>query len=58
MAQYGPPQTVSQLEKTAKELRRDVIRMLYEAKSGHPGGSLSAADIVAALYFRVMRHDP
>ena len=58
MAQYGPPQTVSQLEKTAKELRRDVIRMLYEAKSGHPGGSLSAADIVAALYFRVMRRDP
>jgi transketolase len=58
MAQYGPPQTVPQLEQTAKELRRDVIRMLCEAQSGHPGGSLSAADIVAALYFRVLHHDP
>jgi len=58
MAQFGPPQTISQLEQAAKELRRDVIRMLCQAKSGHPGGSLSAADIVAALYFRIMRHDP
>ena len=32
--------------------------MLCEAGSGHPGGSLSAADIIAALYFRIMKHDP
>jgi len=32
--------------------------MLAEAKSGHPGGSLSATDIVACLYFEVMRHNP
>ena len=57
MAQFGPPQSVPQLEETAKQLRRHVIRMLTEAKSGHPGGSLSAADIVTALYFRIMKHD-
>jgi len=58
MAQYGPPQSVSQLEETAKLLRRHVVSMLHEAGSGHPGGSLSAADLVTALYFRVLRHDP
>jgi transketolase len=42
----------------AKKLRRHVITMLATAGSGHPGGSLSAADIVAALYFRILRHDP
>jgi transketolase len=47
-----------ELEKMAKQLRRDVITMIATAGSGHPGGSLSAADIVTALYFKVMRHDP
>lgn len=42
----------------AKQLRRDVITMIATAGSGHPGGSLSAADIVTALYFKVMHHDP
>jgi transketolase len=42
----------------AKKLRRHVITMIAEAGSGHPGGSLSAADIVTTLYFRVLRHDP
>ncbi len=46
------------IEGMARRLRRDVVEMLAEAGSGHPGGSLSAADIVAALYFGVMRHDP
>lgn len=45
------------LERVAKELRRDVIEMIYAANSGHPGGSLSAADIVAALFFDVMKYD-
>jgi transketolase len=39
-------------------MRRDIIEMLGEAGSGHPGGSLSAVEIVASLYGAVMRHDP
>ena len=42
----------------ARLLRRHIIEMTAEAGSGHPGGSLSSADIVAALYFKVLRHDP
>ena len=42
----------------AKKLRRHVITMIATAGSGHPGGSLSAADIITALYFKVMRHNP
>ena len=50
--------SIPELEKMAKQLRRHVIRMIATAGSGHPGGSLSAADIVTALYFKVLRHDP
>jgi transketolase len=50
--------SIPELEKMAKQLRRRVITMIATAGSGHPGGSLSAADIVTALYFKVMRHDP
>ncbi len=50
--------SVPELRKMAKQLRRHVITMIATAGSGHPGGSLSAADIVTALYFKVMRHDP
>ncbi len=46
------------LQLKARELRKHVIRMLGEAGSGHPGGSLSAADIVTALFFQEMRVDP
>ncbi len=42
----------------AKKLRRHVITMIATAGSGHPGGSLSAADIITALYFKVLRHNP
>jgi len=42
----------------AKKLRRHVITMTATAGSGHPGGSLSAADIITALYFKVLHHDP
>lgn len=48
-------QDVAALEDVARTLRRHVIVQTAAASSGHPGGSLSAADIVAALYFRVMR---
>jgi len=42
----------------AKKLRRHVITMTAAASSGHPGGSLSAADIITALYFKILHHDP
>lgn len=48
----------TELEEKAKELRRTVLTMIYKAQSGHPGGSLSAADIVAALYFHALNVDP
>ena len=47
-----------QFEKIAAKIRIDVIRAVHNAGSGHPGGSLSAADIVTALYFREMNIDP
>ncbi|MDR7402962.1 MAG: transketolase [Armatimonadota bacterium] len=46
------------LQEVARKLRRDILTMITEAGSGHPGGSLSAVEIVTALYFRVMRLDP
>jgi transketolase len=49
---------VASLTKKAKEVRARIIDMIYKAKSGHPGGALSAADIVTALYFDILRVDP
>jgi len=46
------------LAEKALYIRRDIIKMIALAGSGHPGGSLSAADIVTALYFKILRHDP
>lgn len=54
----GMPVNTQELQKTAQKLRISIIEMLTEAKSGHPGGSLSAVEIVTALYFSEMRHDP
>ena len=51
-------QQIRELEQIAAALRRDSLRMIYQRQAGHPGGSLSAADIMAALYFHVMRIDP
>lgn len=50
--------TIPELERWATVLRMHCVRMLAVAKSGHLDSSLSAADIVAALYYRVLRHDP
>ncbi len=50
--------SVAELKERARNLRRDAIQMIAAAGSGHPGGSLSAADIITALYFKVLRHDP
>lgn len=52
------PLSLPDMEKTAKKLRRHIIEMTAKAGSGHPGGSLSAAEIVTALYFNHLRHDP
>jgi transketolase len=52
------PMSIEELEKMAAVIRCDIIEMICTAEAGHPGGSLSAADIVTALYFRVMRVDP
>ena len=49
---------IKELESKAKEVRRLIMRMLCEAGSGHPGGSLSAADLITALFFSVLRHKP
>lgn len=46
------------LEEMARTIRRDIITMIYKAGDGHPGPSLSVADIVTALYFELMRIDP
>ena len=50
--------SIAELERWATVLRIDCVRMLAVAKSGHLDSSLSAADVVAALYYRVLRHDP
>ena len=49
--------TLEELKKKAVKLRRDIISMIYEAGSGHPGGSLSVLDILVLLYYKVMRID-
>lgn len=49
---------IQELQRIANDLRCLVVRMIHIAGSGHPGGALSAADIVAALYFSVLRLDP
>lgn len=49
---------VRELEAKAQLLRRHIVRMTHQVQSGHPGGSMSACDIVTALYFRVLRVDP
>ena len=58
MGEQVPDEAVRSLEATAREIRRDIIRMTYTAGSGHPGGSLSVTDILAALVFRDLRIDP
>jgi len=49
---------ISQLEKKVKGIKKLIIQMLAKAGSGHPGGSLSSAELVTCLYFEVLRHDP
>jgi len=50
--------TTDELKRISAQVRRDVIRMVNAAASGHPGGSLGVADFITALYFEIMRPDP
>ena len=50
--------SLEELQALAKEIRRNIVKMIGAAGSGHPGGSLSAVEIVVTLYYDVMRHDP
>src|SRR5437899_6902686 len=59
-ARLAEASTVStdQLKEIARRVRKHILEMTAQVNSGHPGGSLSAVEIVTALYFGVMRHDP
>lgn len=52
------PEKIDELAERATAVRKNILSMVTAAKSGHPGGSLSAADILVTLYFAVMRVDP
>jgi transketolase len=52
------PKSVAELQEIAKRVRREIIQMTGAAKSGHPGGSLSAVEILVDLYFNHMKIDP
>lgn len=57
MAHY-PESLVTELEERARELRITILEMIHRRAAGHPGGSLSAAEIIAALFFHKLRLDP
>ncbi len=48
--------SISELQKIASQIRRDIVRMVHAVQSGHPGGSLGCADFFTALYFHSMHH--
>src|SRR3989338_6633605 len=54
----GKKASIQELISTAAEIRKSIVRMIGRAKASHIGGALSAADILAALYFRVLSIDP
>lgn len=58
MATQAPDKLLTDLAAKARWIRRESLRMIHAAGSGHPGGSLSAADILAALFFHTMRYKP
>jgi transketolase len=50
--------TTQELQQTATQIRRDIVRMVHAVQSGHPGGSLGCTDFLTALYFQVMKRNP
>jgi transketolase len=53
-----PEKTIAELKQIAFQVRRDIVRMVHAVNSGHPGGSLGCTDLLVALYFRIMKHNP
>ncbi|MEB2780518.1 transketolase [Algoriphagus sp. C2-6-M1] len=51
-------QSIEQLESTASQVRRDILRMVHAVQSGHPGASLGCTEFFVALYFSQLNHDP
>ncbi|WP_305794760.1 1-deoxy-D-xylulose-5-phosphate synthase N-terminal domain-containing protein, partial [Desertivirga arenae] len=49
---------IDKLKDIATQVRRDIVRMVHQCQSGHPGGSLGCTDYLVALYFHIMKHDP
>ena len=49
---------MAELSAIATQIRRDIVRMVHGASSGHPGGSLGCTEFFTALYFKVMKHNP
>ncbi|MEP6699878.1 MAG: transketolase [Bacteroidota bacterium] len=49
---------MAKLTEIASQIRRDIVRMVHGASSGHPGGSLGCADFFTALYFKILKHNP
>lgn len=58
MSEYISEKKVQELEKKANEIRKDIVKMLVEAGSGHTAGPLGLADIYTAFYFHVLKQDP
>ncbi|MSR71436.1 MAG: transketolase [Candidatus Taylorbacteria bacterium] len=56
--QHISPEKIKELERKANDIRKTIIEMLIEAKSGHTAGPLDMADIFTALYFHLLKHDP
>jgi transketolase len=52
------PVRIEELRSISREIRKDIIRSLAEAGSGHTGGSLGLADLFTCLYFQILKHDP
>jgi transketolase len=50
--------SISDLQNTASQVRRDILRQVHAVNSGHPGGSLGCTDFIVALYFHAMKHQP
>jgi len=55
---YHSEKLISELNEKARQLRLDVLEMIHERGAGHPGGSLSAAEIISALFFHHLKIDP
>lgn len=52
------PNNLSQLSDICKTVRKDILNMTHRAGSGHPGGSLSAVELMVGLYFEILKHNP